>query len=108
MRENRLGEFEELILLTVAVLHQHAYTVSVRDELARQADRRVHISAVHTALGRLEQKGLVKSELGGATDERGGRRKRLFVLTASGKNALQDVRALRERFWSRIPEVLWQ
>ena len=108
MSDHRLGEFEELILLTVAVLTPDAYTVSVRDELERQADRGVHISAVHTALGRLEKKGMVRSALGGATEVRGGRRKRLYTLTASGKTALIEAREVRDGLWSRIPGVVWQ
>ncbi|MDX2245368.1 MAG: PadR family transcriptional regulator [Bacteroidia bacterium] len=100
-----LGEFEELVLLMVGVLNEEAYGVAIQDEIKGKADRSVNISAVHTALHRLEEKGYVKSYMGGATAERGGRRKRLFSLTASGKHALDQTRELRNELWQNIPKI---
>ena len=102
MRRSDLGEFEELVLLAVAVLTPEAYSVVVADELERQTDKSVTTGAVHAALQRLENKGLVASHMGEATAERGGRRKRLFVVTASGSRVLHEARNVRNNLWSRI------
>jgi DNA-binding PadR family transcriptional regulator len=108
MENNYLGTFEEIVLLAVWVLGADAYGVSVTDEISGQAGRPVHLSAMHTALYRLEEKGLLRSGLGGATALRGGRRKRLYGVTAAGRHALREARTLRDGFWRRIPDVIWE
>jgi len=100
-----LGEFEELVLLTVAVLEGEAYGVTIAAELKKRTDRVITLSGVHIALYRLEEKGFVKSELGGATNERGGRRKRFFRITALGKRTLDEMRQVRNELWSAIPKL---
>ncbi|HEX6223140.1 MAG TPA: helix-turn-helix transcriptional regulator [Chryseolinea sp.] len=100
-----LGELEELILLMVALLNKEAYGVSITEELKRQAGREITISAAHAALHRLEEKGFVKSKMGGASQERGGRRKRLFSITAYGRNALEELRDTRNVIWDMISKV---
>lgn len=100
-----LGEFEELVLLTVAVLEGGAYGVIIAAELKKRTDRTITLSGVHIALYRLEEKGFVVSELGGATNERGGRRKRLFRITALGKRTLDEMRQVRNELWSAIPKL---
>jgi DNA-binding PadR family transcriptional regulator len=102
MKRTYLGEFEEIVLLTVAVLGQGAYGVAITDELDRQTGRSVSISAVHAALHRLEEKGMLSSHMGEATAERGGRRKRLFSVTVLGSRTLQEVREQRNRLWDSI------
>ena len=97
-----LGELEELILLMVALLSKEAYGVSITEELKRQTNRDISISAAHAVLHRLEEKGFVKSRMGGASAERGGRRKRLFSITAYGRNALEELRDTRMSIWSMI------
>jgi len=97
-----LGELEELILLIVALLNKEAYGVSIAEELRKQAGRDITISAIHAVLHRLEEKGFVKSRMGGASAERGGRRKRLFNITAHGRNALEELRDTRTAIWSLI------
>ena|SRR5688572_14743560 len=97
-----LGELEELILLMVALLNKEAYGVSITEELKRQTRRDISISAAHAVLHRLEEKGFVKSRMGGASAERGGRRKRLFSITAYGRNALEELRDTRMSIWSMI------
>ena len=96
-----LGEFEELVLLTVAVLGNEAYGVSIKESIEDSAGRGISIGALHTTIARLEDKGFLESHLGGATQERGGRSKRYFHLTASGKAALHDIRNLRNSLWKR-------
>ena len=107
MRRSDLGEFEEVVLLAVAVLSPKAYSVVIAEELEQETKQTVSTGAVHAALQRLEQKGYLNSQLGEATPERGGRRKRLFTVTALGGRVIQDVRALRNRLWERIvPETI--
>jgi PadR family transcriptional regulator PadR len=103
MRRTYLGEFEELVLLMIAILDGHAYGVTVSQEIEQQTGRVVTFGAVHNTLIRLEEKGFVTSELGGATTERGGRRKRLFKVTTLGKTALADIQQLRNKLWKLMP-----
>jgi len=103
MRRTYLGEFEEIVLLTVAILGDCAYGVAITEEIEQQTGRSVSISAVHAALQRLEEKNMLSSHMGDATAERGGRRKRLFSLTALGNSTLDEVRLLRNRMWNSIP-----
>jgi DNA-binding PadR family transcriptional regulator len=100
-----LGELEELILLMVALLNKEAYGVTVAEELKAQANRELSISAIHAVLHRLEEKGFVKSKMGGASTERGGRRKRLFSITAHGRNALEELRDTRDLIWTLIAKT---
>jgi PadR family transcriptional regulator PadR len=102
MRRSDLGEFEEIVLLTVAVFTPHAYSVVIAEELEQQTRKNVSTGAVHAALQRLENKGLVSSRMGEATPERGGRRKRIFVVTAAGSRVLREARELRNNLWDRI------
>jgi PadR family transcriptional regulator PadR len=107
MRRSDLGEFEEIVLLTVAVFTPQAYSVVIAEELEQQTGKSVTTGAVHAALQRLENKGLVSSRLGEATPERGGRRKRIFLVTIAGSRVLQQTRDLRNSLWDRIaPEAL--
>lgn len=107
MRRSDLGEFEEVVLLTVAVLTPNAYSVVIAEQLELATGNTVSTGAVHAALQRLEDKGMVKSCMGEATKERGGRRKRLFTVTPAGSRILHDVRTVRESLWTRIlPQAL--
>lgn len=103
MKRVYLGEFEELILLIVAIMEGEAYGVGVMMALKDQSGRVVNISAVHAALRRLEDKGFVTSKWSDATAERGGRRKRQFSITAEGRTALEHVRDIRIKLWNQIP-----
>jgi len=94
-----LGEFEELVLLTIATLGQEAYGVAVKEELQQRANRRISIGALHATISRLEDKGFLTSYLGGATAERGGRRKRYFELTPAAVEALTAMKSLRDELW---------
>lgn len=107
MKGSHLGELEELILLTVGSLYNQAYGVAVMDEVKEQAGRDMNISAIHAVLRRLEEKGFLKSQMGGSTNERGGRRKRLFTLTKEGKLALDQSIALRQSLYKRIPNITY-
>ncbi|MEM6376864.1 MAG: helix-turn-helix transcriptional regulator [Bacteroidota bacterium] len=106
MHRANIGELEELVLLLVAMLNGSAYGVLVKNELKSQANRSINISAIHAALRRLEAKGLVKSDWSEATAERGGRRKRLFTITAAGDEVLRNVMDVRVKIWNQIPGYL--
>ncbi|RIV21664.1 PadR family transcriptional regulator [Fibrisoma montanum] len=103
MKRAFLGEFEEVVMLTVAILDEEAYGVTVTQEIEQKTGRSVGFSTVHTTLQRLEEKGFLASRMGGATAERGGRRKRFFTVTAAGRKALRDVKQVREELWRSLP-----
>lgn len=103
MKRAFLGEFEETVLLTVAILGENAYAVGVAQELENKTGRIVGFSSVHTTLQRLEEKEYLTSFMGGATAERGGRRKRFFVVTALGQKTLQQVKQIRDQLWNALP-----
>lgn len=107
MKGTQIGEFEEVVLLVVGLLYPEAYGISIRKELETQVGRKVVLGAIHSALNRLESKGFLKSSLAEETHVRGGRRKRLFQITAVGKNVLETNRALRNELWNKIPDVAW-
>lgn len=108
MKGTYLGEFEELVLLTVGILNDDAYGLAITDELESRTKRNVTISSVHKSLVRLESKGYLKSHVGGASKERGGRAKKLYQLTNSGKNAVNDSKALRNHMWNDVPKIVWE
>lgn len=102
MKGTNLGELEELVLLTVGILHPNAYGVAVMDEIQKQVGRDLNISAVHAVLTRLEEKAFVRSAMGDPSQERGGRRKRIFTMTALGKKALEAVNETRTQLFNKI------
>jgi DNA-binding PadR family transcriptional regulator len=104
MRKTILGELEELVLLVVAASREEAYGFTVCEQLQDETGRNFTISAVHTTLYRLEEKGFLSSQVGGATAERGGRRKRLFALTPEGGRVLLEIQQTRLRLWQAIPQ----
>jgi DNA-binding PadR family transcriptional regulator len=108
MKGTSLGEFEELVLLSVGILYDDAYGLAIVDELQKKTGRNIMISSVHKALVRLEDKGYIKSRMGGATNNRGGREKRLYSLTQAGVTVLNEMRDLRNQMWREIPKVVWQ
>ena len=104
-RGNYLGEFEELVLVSVAAMPDEAYGVAVMKYITDETGRNVNIAAVHEVLKRLQRKGYLKSLMGGATEERGGRRKRFFTLTASGKKILEQTIKMRLQLYKQVPNL---
>lgn len=102
----KLGEFEEIVLLFVAAQHEEAYGLSVTKAIESELGRSVTMSSVHTSLYRLEEKGFVESKIGDSDGNRRGRRKRIFVITAQGKSALHGARDARMRVWDLIPDFV--
>ncbi len=100
-----MGEFEELVLLTIAVLFDDSYGIGIQHELKERCGRGVTISTVHAALYRLKKKGFVDSRYGEVTPERGGKRKLLFRVTKSGEAALKKSKEMRNGLWQAIPKL---
>ena len=94
-----LGELEELVLLTIATLGEEAYGVSIQQDLENRCNRNISIGALHSTITRLEEKGFLKSWLGGATQERGGRSKRFYEITQAGKKAVAEAKSVRDELW---------
>jgi DNA-binding PadR family transcriptional regulator len=105
MKEHTLGEFEELVLLMVAALHDEAYGVAILENLEDKLEKKFNISASHVALKRLEDKGFTRSRFGGITTDRGGRRKKFYIITALGKRVLDQQYALRTSIYKQIPNI---
>jgi PadR family transcriptional regulator PadR len=105
VKKYQLGEFEEVVLLTVGILYKDAYGVSIKKEIETRLSRNVSVGALQTALKRLEQKGYLQSRDGESTQERAGRPKRYFEITAYGKKALEYTKNSRDKLWRAIPKV---
>ena len=108
MKSYQLGEFEEIVILTVGILNNAAYSVAIKDEIEARLSRSVSMGALHTALRRLEDKGYLKSYAGEVTEDRAGRPRRYFEITAMGKKAMQYVKATRDELWKAIPKTVMQ
>ena len=108
MKGTSLGEFEELVLLSVGILFDDAYGLAIVDELERKTGRNIMISSVHKALVRLQDKGYLKSRMGGATSVRGGRDKRLYTLTPAGISVLKEMKEIRNQMWKEVPKMVWE
>jgi len=108
MKKYQLGEFEEVVILTIAILNNEAYSVAIKDEIESRLSRSVSMGALHTALKRLEEKGYLKSFAGDSTEDRQGRPKRYFEITAMGKKAMQYAKETRDELWRAIPKTIMQ
>jgi PadR family transcriptional regulator, regulatory protein PadR len=106
MKKYYLGEFEEIVLLAVAILNKSAYGVSIKNEIETRLDREVSMGGMHTALVRLEDKGFIRSSNGEATEERAGRPRNYYEITALGKKAITYAKNSRDRMWEAIPKVV--
>lgn len=104
MNDSSIGSLEETILLIVLVMQDDIYGVSVVEEYQQRTGKSISIPAIHTVLKRLEKKGFVTSKMGGATTERGGRKKRIFEITKSGYKILSDLKETRDSLWEMAPE----
>ncbi|MEM9326955.1 MAG: helix-turn-helix transcriptional regulator [Bacteroidota bacterium] len=103
MKDYKLGEFEEVILLLVGILGDDAYAYRITDEYKSQSGRGASIGTVHSTLERLLEKGFVESRMGEPGAGRGGRRKRIYSLTADGEQVLRASRDFRVSLWNQLP-----
>ncbi|HEY1337284.1 MAG TPA: PadR family transcriptional regulator [Bryobacteraceae bacterium] len=104
-KPNHLGEFELLVMLAVLRLGDDAYGVPISREIERQTGRDVAFGAVYSTLDRLQEKGLVRSNLGDATPERGGRARRYFRVTAAGLRTVREAKQGLIRLWRGLREL---
>ena len=106
MKGETIGELEELVLLAVGSLYdEQAYAITILKVINDETSRNPDVTAIHSVLRRLEKKGYVKSFMGGATAERGGRRKRFFTLTHAGRGVLDEIMSVRSGLYSRLPKL---
>jgi DNA-binding PadR family transcriptional regulator len=103
MKESRLGDFEETILLIVGILGEEAYALKISEEFTIHTERTTSIGAIHSTLSRIEEKGFLTSEMGESTAKRGGRRKRVYKISAEGQKALEISRDLKMSLWNQFP-----
>ena len=101
-RGDFLGEFEQMILLTVARLDDEAYGMAILEELVERTGAEAAVASVYAALDRLERRGFVTSEVGSPTPERGGRAKRFFKLVPAGALALYRSRNALDSLWEGL------
>ncbi len=108
MKNYQLGEFEEIVILTIGILNNEAYSVAIKDEIESRLERTVSMGALHTALIRLEDKGYLKSYSGESTADRAGRPRRYFEITALGKKAMLYAKETRDQLWKAIPKTVFE
>ena len=102
-----LGELEQLVMLAVLRAGTDAYGVSIRREIEARAGRALTLGTVHKTLTRLEDKQLLESHPGDPTPVRGGRRKRMFTVTRSGRVALRESLEITRRM-ARGLDLGWE
>ncbi len=105
MGKTYLGEFEEIVMLTVAILKGDAYGIAIINEMEERLGRSVSIGSLQTVLRRLEEKGYLTSALGEATKVRGGKRKRYYEVTVAGQRILDETKDQRLSLWNAIPRL---
>jgi len=106
MKGTNLGEFQEIVMLSIILLEDQAYGVTIQEEINNRIKRSVSRGALHTALTRLDEKGFISSSYGEPTAMRGGRRKRYYQVSQKGMGALQEAKTLREEMWNLIPKLV--
>lgn len=107
MKKTKLGEFEELVLLTVAGLQEEAYGVEIKRELEARLKQKLSVGSIQSALKRMEQKGFLTSAFGEPTEKRGGKRKRIYSTTAHAHRVLAEMKDIRAGLWKSIPKLIY-
>lgn len=105
MKKTKLGEFEELVLLTVAALQQDAYGVEIKRDLETRLKEKLSVGSIQSALKRMEEKGFLTSAFGESTLKRGGKRKRIYTATPYAHRILAEMKEIRAELWKAIPEL---
>jgi DNA-binding PadR family transcriptional regulator len=100
-----LSNFELMVMLAIIRIGNDAYGVSISDEIEETTGSEVLLGSVYDALTRLEEKGLIASRLGEATQERGGRAKRHFRPTSKGLEVVRDTKRSLSKLWKGLPEL---
>ena len=105
MSREVLGNFELMVMLAVIRLGNGAYGVPISRAIEESTNREVLVGSVYATLERLEEKGLVASEVGEPTPERGGRAKRYFRITEKGLRQVRDTQGTLIKLWQDIPAL---
>ena len=108
MKKTKLGEFEELVLLTVAALQGDAYGVEIKRELEDRLRQKLSVGSIQSALKRMEDKGFLTSQFGEATLKRGGKRKRIYTTTSHARKVLEEMKEIRANLWNSIPNFAYE
>ena len=106
MKKTKLGEFEELVLLTVVVLQEKAYGVEIKRELEIRLKDQLSVGSIQSALKRMEEKGFLTSVFGEATQKRGGKRKRIYTATNYAQQVLKELKDIRTQLWEAFPQAV--
>jgi len=107
MKKHQLGELEEIVLLSVGTLYDKAYAINILEVIKDNTQRILDVTAIHSVLRRLEKKGFLISTMGGATTERGGRRKRFFTLSQAGRSVLDESMEIRSNLYNKLPKLAY-
>jgi PadR family transcriptional regulator PadR len=105
MSREALGNFELMVLLAIIRVGEDAYGVPIAEAIEASIGSDVLMGSIYAALERLEHKGLVTSELGESTPERGGRAKRYFQITAKGLKQVREAKRALTKLWQGVPAL---
>lgn len=105
MKKTRLGEFQELVLMSVIVLGEDAYGNEIQRDLEERLDERLSTGAIQAALKRMEDKGFLTSSWGEATQRRGGKKKRIYAATPFADQVLEEMKDIRSKLWSEMRRI---
>ena len=97
-----LSRTEEILLLTIWRLKDNAYGVTIAESLTELTGKKWRLGTIYLPLERLEQKGYLLSSMGGATNKRGGRSKRLYRLSETGIRSLIETKKMDASLWEDI------
>ncbi len=101
-----ISRAEEIILTAILLLEGNAYGITIREHILKVTGHEWSFASIYGPLDKLKQKGFVEKELGGATQERGGRNKYLYSITEKGKEALREIRGIQNNIWGDIPNTI--
>jgi len=104
-KRDYLGSFELIVMLALMRLGEDAYGVPISREIEESSGREAALASVYATLERLESKGLVSSELGEPTPERGGRAKKYFHVTVKGLREVRQMQRALMKLWKRVPQL---
>ena len=105
-RKATLGEFEHLVLLAALRLRDQAYAPEIARVLEEHAGREMSRGTLYAALERLEKRGLLAWHTEQGTEERGGKRRRMFTVTEAGAEAVAEARRVLTGLWSGIEDLI--
>ncbi len=102
MKNEPISNQEEIVLLAVGSLQPEAYAYGIIKEIKDETGQSWSLGTVHTILYRLENKGMLKSEMGGSSSKRGGRSKRLYSLSQKGYKVMEELMNIRQSMWTKV------